>query len=269
MDTGPRDPSREAPARDDPTSPAPVTLITGAAGAIGSALASSLHARGDRLALIDLQEDALHESWGPTDHLLLGTDVTDMEAMLGAAERLDATWGSVNHIIVNAGALVERLGGFDTLDPGAWQQTMRVNLDSAYHTIKALLPLQIPAQGHRSIVIMSSILAMRGSGQCIAYSAAKAGLLGLMTALAQDLAQHRITVNAVAPFLVAKPAVDSLAGTALDGLTRRVPLGRIGSPQDIAEAVSYLTSPAASFYTGQTLVLDGGVSSGAWWHPYW
>lgn len=246
-----------------------VTVITGAAGAIGSGLAHRLHERGDRLVLIDLNEELLHATWADTGHLLLGTDVTDADAMVSSADRVAATWQHVNHLVVNVGAVVEPLGGISGLDPETWRRSMQVNLDSAYYTIKAMLPLQLSAPGIRSIVIMSSVLGVRGSGHSIAYSSAKAGLLGLTSALAQDLATHDLTVNAVAPFLVAKPEVDALVGTGLDELSRRVPLGRVGTPEDIAAAVEFLTSSAARFSTGQTIVIDGGVSTGAWWHPYW
>lgn len=245
------------------------TLVTGAAGAIGSAMAERLDRDGHHLILLDLDVESLARRWGGSRHACIEADVTSVESLQVAAAVIRSAGLHVTHVVANVGAVVEQLGGMDELTTEAWQATMRVNLDSAFYSIKEMLPLQREASGHRAIVLMSSVLAVRGSRFSIAYSSAKAGLLGLMTSLAQDLAREGITVNAVAPAPVAKPLLTELAGPHLDALTEKVPLGRLCTPDDVANLVAHLLDSRSASLTGQAITLDGGLSSGAWWHPYW
>lgn len=245
------------------------TLVTGAAGAIGSAIAERLDRDGHRLILVDLDVESLAPRWGGSRHLCIEADVTSVESLRTAAAAIRSAGLSVTHVVANVGAVVEQLGGLDALTTEAWRTTMMVNLDSAFYSIKAMLPLQRETSGHRAIVLMSSVLAIRGSRFSIAYSTAKAGLLGLMTSLAQDLAREGITVNAVAPAPVAKPHLTELAGPHLDALMEKVPLGRLCTPDDVANLVAHLLDARSASLTGQVITLDGGLSSGAWWHPYW
>jgi 3-oxoacyl-[acyl-carrier protein] reductase len=111
----------------------------------------------------------------------------------------------------------------------------------------------------------SSVLALRGAGTMLAYSAAKAGVVGMVQSMSQDLAKHGITVNAIAPGPIRTPMLDAVAGDTLGKLESQVPLGRLGTPDDIANIVMFLTSPDASFITGQVVTVDGGLSTRAYW----
>lgn len=249
-----------------------IAVITGAAGGIGSRTAEILESRGVKCALLDVNEARLKERWGESsdDRLVVVADITSESDMDEAASQVVAHFGHVNAVIANAGHLAQAKTGLEGTTSDMWRKTMAINLDGAFNTAKAFLAPLKSATGHRAIVFTSSVLAIRGSGNMIAYSAAKAGLVGLMTGAAQDLGKNGITVNAVAPSLCRSEGgvFDSIVGD-VEALESKVPLGRFGSPDDLGEAIAFLASPKASYVTGQLLTVDGGLTASAHWHPYW
>lgn len=243
-----------------------VAVVTGAAGGIGTGVARRMSEDGMSLAMLDMSEEALREAAqtcaGPTP-VAISCNVTDPEAMRQAAEKIEQELGGVHVLFVNAG--IGPSGGAEDTTDEDWDRTVSVNLTGAFNTVKAFLPALRRSKGHRSVVFTSSVLALRGAGNMLAYSAAKAGVVGMVQSMSQQLAPDAITVNAIAPGPIRTPLLEAIAGDTLATLEKQVPLRRLGTPDDIADAVLFLGSPTASFITGQILAVDGGLSTRAYW----
>lgn len=242
-----------------------VAVITGAAGGIGTGVASRMSESGMSVAMLDTNEAALKEATqhctGPV--LPLACDVTSPETMQQAATEIEQALGQVHVLFVNAG--VGPTGGPEDTAEEDWDKAVAVNLTGAFNTVKAFLPVLRRSTGHRSIVFTSSVLALRGAGNMLAYSAAKSGVLGMVQSMSQQLAADSITVNAIAPGPIRTPLLEAIAGDTLATLQKQVPLGRLGTVEDIASVVMFLTSSQVSFVTGQVLAVDGGLSTRAYW----
>jgi 3-oxoacyl-[acyl-carrier protein] reductase len=242
-----------------------VAVITGAAGGIGTGVARRMSERGINVAMLDASEAALADAaqQGTGSALPITCDVTDPDAMRRAAAEIEQTLGHVHVLFVNAG--VGPSGGPEDTPDEVWNQTVSVNLTGAFNTVKAFVPVLRRSTGHRSIMFTSSVLALRGAGNMLAYSAAKSGVVGMVQSMSQQLAGYAITVNAIAPGPIRTPLLDAIAGDTLGKLESQVPLRRLGTPDDIANVVMFLTSAEASFIIGQVLAVDGGLSTRAYW----
>lgn len=235
-------------------------LVTGAAMGIGRAVAVRLAQEGARVAVMDLAEPALDETRAliGDDALALKVDITDREALLEAVEQVKQAFGQLHVLHANAGVVAATLTS--NCSPQAWDQVIGVNLTGTFHTIQACLPLLRAAEGHRAVVATSSVQALRGTAWTVAYDTSKAGITGMVRAVAHEFAAYGITVNAVAP----GPIETRMLGVGddqakKDRLASRVPVGRLGRPEDIAGAVAFFASDDASFITGQVLPVDGGL----------
>jgi 3-oxoacyl-[acyl-carrier protein] reductase len=233
-------------------------LVTGASGGIGGAIARQLHGQGARVVLSGRRRDALDELAA-----LLGERVAVEPCELADAagpERLiravEAT-GALDILVNNAGLTRDSLAL--RLKDEDWQTVLDVNLSAGFRLIRSALRGMVKRRYGR-IVNITSIVAVTGNPGQANYAAAKAGIIGMSKALAAEVAARGVTVNCVAPGFIATPMTDALGDQQRARLLEQIPLGRLGSGADVAAAVGYLASAEASYVTGQTLHVNGGMA---------
>jgi 3-oxoacyl-[acyl-carrier protein] reductase len=232
-------------------------LVTGASGGIGSAIARQLHGQGARVVLSGRRRDALDELAAA-----LGDRVAVEPGDLAEADAPDRlikaieTGGELDILVNNAGLTRDNLAL--RLKDEDWQTVLEVNLTAGFRLIRSALRGMIKRRFGR-IVNITSVVAVTGNPGQANYAAAKAGMIGMSKALAAEVAGRGITVNCVAPGFIETPMTDALGAEQRARLLQQIPLGRLGSGADVAAAVGYLASPAASYVTGQTLHVNGGM----------
>ncbi len=236
-------------------------IVTGGGQGIGRAIAGALAGQGARVAVLDrdgAMAEAAAAELGP-DCTGFGVDVADLPATEALIGRLIASWGRVDILVNNAAVLSTAL--FRELDAGEWDRVMAVNLRGAYGTCRAVTAA-MSGRGYGRIINIASVAGKRGGGLLgsVAYSASKAGLIGLTKALARELAPAGVTVNAICPGPVRSAMTDGMAAALKEQALGLVPLGRFAHPEEIAAAVVYLSSDEAAFVTGEILDVDGGLT---------
>ena len=246
---------------DPNTSPAPRrVLVTGASRGIGRAIALRLARDGFDVALGYLHsKSAAEDAAAEIGRLgrraeLLCFDVADREACRGALDADVAGNGAYWGAVLNAG--VSRDAAFPALSEDAWDRVLRTNLDGFYNVLRLLVMPMIRLRDGGRIVTLSSLSGIAGNRGQVNYAASKAGIIGATKSLAQELAKRSITVNCVAPGWI---ETEMLEGADLDALAQLVPLQRVGTPEDVAAAVSFLFSSGASYITGQVISVNGGM----------
>ena len=238
-----------------------VALVTGASRGIGRAIAAELAEEGYAVCINYLEHrkeaEALAEdirSLG-SRAIVVEADVSDraaVEAMVRAAEE---ALGPVNLLVNNAGIAGQIQ--FQDITDEQWNRYLGVNLGGARNTIQSVLPHMLHEKAG-CIVNISSIWGLRGASCEVAYACTKAAIVGLTRSLALELAPSHIRVNCVAPGVINTDMVQVLGQETLRELAQETPLGRLGTPEDIAHALAFLASDKASFLTGQILAADGG-----------
>jgi 2-hydroxycyclohexanecarboxyl-CoA dehydrogenase len=243
-----------------------VAVVTGAASGMGLAIARHLAGRGDRVALLDRAgeparkaAEALRDAGAQA--LAVEADVTDRPAVDAALGKVRAELGPVAIMITAAG--LDAFEPFDRITPESWERVVGVNLGGTFHCLQAALPDMVEAGWGRMVTISSSS-AQSGSPHMAHYVSAKAGLLGLTRALALELARHGITVNCIPPGMIDTPMLrgaESAGAIAnLDKLaSRMIPVGRLGTPEEVAATCGFLCSDEAAFITGQVIGVNGGM----------
>lgn len=234
-------------------------LVTGASGGIGAAIARALHAQGATVALSGTRREALealaHEL-GSRAHVCPADlrDAAAAEALVGEAE---AAAGPLAILVNNAGLTRDMLAL--RMKDEDWATVLEVDLTAPFRLARAAMKGMLRRRAGRIIGIGSIVGATGNPGQAN-YAAAKAGLVGMTKALAQEVASRGITVNMVAPGFIETPMTDALTQAQKTKLTEAVPLGRLGQPADVAAAVVYLASDEAAWITGATLHVNGGMA---------
>jgi NAD(P)-dependent dehydrogenase (short-subunit alcohol dehydrogenase family) len=235
-------------------------VVTGTAMGIGLGIAQRLADEDADLLLLDIDAAAgqkvVARLRGAGKKHFLSCDVGSDDAVKRAAAFARECWGSVDFIVNNAG-IFPRCAVCD-LSESEWRRVIDTNLGGAFHCVKYFAPLMTDGKG--AIVNISSGRALEGAVNAVAYSATKAGLLGLTRALAKEFAPRGIRVNALVPGVTdtQQPRLE-MTDEQLYGLGRFIPLGRIAEPDDIAKGVSFLLSDDAAYMTGQKLVINGGA----------
>jgi len=230
-------------------------LVTGASGGIGGAIATALHGQGAAVILAGRREGPLAElasALGDRARVLVGdlTDPTALASLGSAAADADIL---VNNAGITRDQLAMRMKDED------WQAVIDTNLGAAFRLSRALLRDMMKRRFGR-IVNITSIVGVTGNPGQTNYAAAKAGLIGMSKALAQEVASRGITVNCVAPGFIQTAMTDALDDKQRLALLNRIPTGRLGTVNDIAAAVAYLASDEAAYVTGQTLHVNGGMA---------
>ena len=235
-------------------------LVTGASGSIGSAIATALAGQGARVALSGTREDALAavaEKLGG-DHRIVPCNLADsasVEALIPSA--IEALGGKIDILVNNAGVTRDNL--VMRMKDEEWDQVISVNLEAAFRLIRAAARPMMKARFGR-IVSITSVVGTTGNPGQANYAASKGGLTAMTKALAQELASRSITVNCVAPGFIASAMTDKLDENQKSAINGRIPAGKLGAGEDVAAAVVYLASREASYVTGQTLHVNGGMA---------
>ncbi len=234
-------------------------LVTGASGAIGSAVAKALAAQGATVALSGTREDALRAVAAEIpDSVILPCNLGDAEAVEGLIPAaIEALGGKLDILVNNAGVTRDNL--VMRMKDEEWSDVIRINLEAAFRLIRAASKPMMKARVGRIITITSVVGTTGNPGQAN-YAASKGGLTAMSKALAQELASRNITVNCVAPGFITSPMTDGLPDAQKEALTARIPAGKLGEGADVAAAVVYLASDEAAYVTGQTLHVNGGMA---------
>jgi 3-oxoacyl-[acyl-carrier protein] reductase len=234
-------------------------LVTGASGGIGKAVATNLHAAGATVGLTGTRTQVLDDlaaSLGGSAHAIV-CDLSDAAAVDGLIGRAADAMGQVDILINNAGITRDNLAM--RMKDEDWQAVLDVNLTAAFKLARAVLKSMMRQRWGR-IISITSVVGTTGNPGQVNYAAAKAGLVGFSKSLAQEVASRNITVNCVAPGFIETAMTDALNDDQRARILQNVPAGRLGTADEVASACRYLASAEASYVTGHTLHVNGGLA---------
>ncbi|MBR5598574.1 MAG: 3-oxoacyl-[Alphaproteobacteria bacterium] len=236
-----------------------IALITGAAGGLGDKIARTLHAQGATLALTDMRAEPMEklkaELGDRVEYFV--ANLTNSEDVNNLVKNVEEKMGRIDILVNNAGLTRDNL--FMRMSDEDWQLVLDVNLSAGFKLAKAAIRGMMKRRYGRIIGIASVVGVMGNPGQAN-YSASKAGMIAMNKCLAQEVGSRGVTVNSIAPGFIRTPMTDVLPDDVKAQLLSKIPEGKLGEAQDIANAVAFLASDEAQYITGQTLHVNGGMA---------
>jgi 3-oxoacyl-[acyl-carrier protein] reductase len=238
-------------------------IVTGATAGIGKAIALKLASHGARVAVIgtnaargDEVVSEINSKYPENKAEFYAVDVANHEDSKEVVKKIVESFGKVDILVNNAGITRDQL--LMKMNEDDWDKVMEVNVKSCYNFCYALVRPMMKARGGK-IVNISSVIGLTGNAGQVNYAASKAAIIGFTKALAKELAPRNICVNCIAPGFIETPMTDVMTEDQKKIILAAIPLGTMGKPDDIANAVLFIASPLASYITGQTLVVAGGM----------
>jgi 3-oxoacyl-[acyl-carrier protein] reductase len=236
-----------------------MALVTGATGGLGGPIARALHQQGAVVALSGTRREALDqlaEELKERVHVIACNlaNEAEVEALVPKSEE---RMGRLDILVANAGITRDNL--LVQLSDAAWEEVIAVNLTASFRLARAAIKGMMRRRFGR-IIGITSVVAVTGNAGQANYAAAKAGMIGMIKSVAQEYAKRSVTANCIAPGFIATPMTDRLSQKQRDSILARVPAGRLGAAADVAAAAVYLASDEASYITGQTLHVNGGMA---------
>jgi acetoacetyl-CoA reductase len=233
-----------------------IALVTGGTRGIGKAISTALQSAGNTvIATFNTNEDSARAFSEETHVNTLKFDVCDYAACSRAVQEITSQFGPLDILVNNAG--ITRDSMFHKMDPSAWNDVIQTNLSSCYNMTRAVIE-GMRERNFGRIINITSVNGQKGQAGQTNYSAAKAGIIGFTKALAQESASKGITVNAVAPGYIKTDMINTIPAAVMDKIIAMIPVGRLGSPEEVATAVTFLASDFAGYITGTTFSLNGG-----------
>jgi 3-oxoacyl-[acyl-carrier protein] reductase len=241
--------------------PGKCALVTGASRGIGRSIAVRLASEGVKVACIATSAENCSETVAACNAhtegaLAFGVDVSDTDAVAALVKEASAALGGLDILVNNAGITKDQL--LMRMSEDDFDRVLAVNLKGTWNFIKAATRPIMKSGGR--IINIASVVGVTGNAGQANYAASKAGVIGLTRSVAKELAGRKVCVNAVAPGFIETDMTAGMTDSAAEGLRDSIPLGRVGRPEEIAEAVAWLSGPGGSYVTGQTIIVDGGLS---------
>jgi 3-oxoacyl-[acyl-carrier protein] reductase len=241
-----------------------IAIVTGAAQGIGRAIAEALAGAGADVAVVDMDVARAQETVSAVKGhgrraLAIKANVAEWVDVKAMADQVLAEFGRIDILVNNAG--ITRDGLLLRMKEEDWNLVLDVNLKGTFHCTKAVLPAMSKQRGGAMVNIASVVGVMGNAGQAN-YAASKAAVIGFTKTVAREYASRGITANAVAPGFIETAMTQGLSGEVREALLKQIPLGRLGSPLEVAHAVRFLVSPEAAYITGHVLHVNGGMMMG-------
>ena len=236
-----------------------VALITGAAGGLGDKIARTLHAQGAKLALTDMRAEPMEKLKADlgNDVEIFVANLSDSEAIKQLVADVEAKFGQIDILVNNAGLTRDNL--FMRMSDDEWQLVLNVNLSAGFKLARGVIRGMMKRRADR-IIGIASVVGVTGNAGQANYAASKGGMIAMNKCLAQEVASRNITVNSIAPGFIRTPMTDVLPDDVKTALLTKIPEGKLGEAQDIANVVAFLASDEAQYITGQTININGGMA---------
>ncbi|MGV3651365.1 MAG: 3-oxoacyl-[acyl-carrier-protein] reductase [Devosia sp.] len=233
-------------------------LVTGASGGIGREIAKALAAAGASVAITGTRVDALTATAGEMvgKNVMIPVDLSSRDSVDKLVPQAETALGGLDILVNNAGITRDNI--FMRMKDEEWDKVLEVNLTAAFRLSRAVLRGMMK-QRHGRIISITSVVGVGGNAGQGNYAASKAGLIGMSKSLAQEVASRNITVNTIAPGFIASAMTDELNDKQREAILAKVPAGRLGTAAEVAAATLYLASDEASYVTGQTIHINGGM----------